>query len=292
MFKKILCAAVALTMCLCAAGCTDIDTSSSQADSSSAAQTTVTTAAPESSSKAETTTSDTSSQPEPKDESDITPAMWKVTGKDGNTVYFLGSMHALDDSCYPLPDEILDAYNSSDSLAVECDIYAYQEDIDAQMELVQGMLYTDGTTIADHIDADLYSSAKQILIDSTLYNPFYDYYNVIMWNSLMDIAMLSETNLDSAKGIDIQDYLENSEEREVEDESDIELSEELQAMIDEYNKQLLDDRNAGMIEKAKAMIDGGQNVFYVVGAAHFYGETGILKGLEDAGYTVEEIQYD
>lgn len=356
MFKKILCAAVALTMCLCAAGCTDIDTSSSQADSSSAAQTTVTTAAPESSSKAETTTSDTSSQPEPKDESDITPAMWKVTGKDGNTVYFLGSMHALDDSCYPLPDEILDAYNSSDSLAVECDIYAYQEDIDAQMELVQGMLYTDGTTIADHIDADLYSSAKQILIDSTLYNPFYDYYNVIMWNSLMDIAMLSETNLDSAKGIDIQlltmaheeskdiieiesvdfqndllysqpdelytfmlenyvyyfedqcdeleksfelwksgdmkDYLENSEELEVEDESDIELSEELQAMIDEYNKQLLDDRNAGMIEKAKAMIDGGQNVFYVVGAAHFYGETGILKGLEDAGYTIEEIQYD
>ncbi len=357
MYKKILCAAVALTMCLCAAGCSDKDNSSvvssSQADSSSAAETTVTTAALESSSQAETTT-ESSSQPEPtEDEADITPAMWKVEGEKGNTVYFLGSMHALDDSCYPLPNEITDAYNASDSLAVECDIYAYMGDFDSQMELAESMIYQDGTTIADHIDADLYESAKQILIDEGLYFPLYDMYNVTMWSSLIESAMMMNAGLDSTKGLDMQMLTTAHEENkdiieiesaefqnellytqpdefnefmlesyvyyyedqceelkksfelwkagdmkeyiETEDEFDdieIEISDELQAMIDNYNKQLLDDRNAGMIEKAKDMIDGGQNVFYVVGAAHFYGETGILKGLEDAGYTVEEIQYD
>lgn len=357
MFKKILCAAVALTMCLCTAGCSDKDNSSSQisqADSSSAADTTVTTTAPESSSQAETTTEDSSSQPEPQEEeADITPAMWKVTGEKGNTVYFLGSMHALDDSCYPLPNEITDAYNASDSLAVECDIFAYMGDLASQMELAQSMMYQDGTTIADHIDADLYESAKQILTDAGMYLPLYDMYNVTMWSSLIESAMMMEAGLDSTKGLDMQmlttaheedkdiieiesaefqnellytqpdelnefmletyvyyfedqcEELEKSFELwkagdmkeyiETEDEFgdiDIEISDELQAMIDNYNKQLLDDRNAGMIEKAKGMIDGGQNVFYVVGAAHFYGETGILKGLEDAGYTVEEIQHD
>lgn len=364
MYKKILCAAVALTMCLCAAGCSDKDSSSvvssSQADSSSAVETAV----PESSSQAETTTSesssqaetttDSSSQPEPtEEEADITPAMWKVEGEKGNTVYFLGSMHALDDSCYPLPNEITDAYNASDSLAVECDIFAYMGDFAAQMELAQSMLYQDGTTIADHIDADLYESAKQILTDAGLYMPLYDMYNVTMWSSLIESAMMMNAGLDSTKGLDMQmlttaheedkdiieiesaefqnellytqpdelnefmletyvyyyedqcEELEKSFELwkagdmkeyvETEDEFgdiDIEISDELQAMIDNYNKQLIDDRNKGMIEKAKDMIDGGQNVFYVVGAAHFYGETGILKGLEDAGYTVEEIQYD
>ena len=357
MFKKILCAAVALTMCLCMAGCSDKDNSSSsqltQADSSSAADTTVTTTAPESSSQAETTT-DSSSQPEPQEEeADITPAMWKVTGEKGNTVYFLGSMHALDDSCYPLPNEITDAYNASDSLAVECDIYAYMGDFAAQLELAQSMMYQDGTTIADHIDADLYESAKQILTDEGLYMSLFDVYNVTMWYSMMESAMMTHAGLDSNKGIDMQllttaheegkdiieiesvdfqnellysqpdelneffletyvyyyedqceelkktfdlwktgdmkEYLESDDEL---DGVDIEISDELQAMIDEYNKQLLDDRNKGMIEKAKAMIDGGQNVFYVVGAAHYYGDQGILKGLEDAGYTVEEIQYD
>lgn len=41
----------------------------------------------------------------------ITPAMWKVTSPEGNTMVMLGSFHALKDECYPLPEAVTNAYN-------------------------------------------------------------------------------------------------------------------------------------------------------------------------------------
>lgn len=368
MFKKLLSGLLALTLCLSVAGCSESDSSSKSADDSTSSDSS--SAAEPSADSSETdpdeseessqpdSSSEASSDPEPddgKEPSDITPAMWKVTGENGGTVYFLGSMHALTEDCYPLPDEIMDAYNSSDSLAVECDIFDYQNDMDAQMDLVIGMMYSDGTTISDHIDADLYESAKQLLSDAGMYSPFYDYYNVILWQSLIEIAMLEETGIDSTYGIDMNlltmaheegkniieiesvemqseilygqpdefnqfmletyvyyfedqcdellisyekwcdgtlgEYMESEEEIDPEEYEEIEITEELEAMIDSYNKQLLDDRNVGMAQKAIEMIENGENVFYVVGAAHFYGETGIIKLLEDAGYIMEPVEY-
>ncbi len=49
----------------------------------------------------------------------ITPAMWKVTSPEGNTMVMLGSFHALKDECYPLPEAVTNAYNNADILAVE-----------------------------------------------------------------------------------------------------------------------------------------------------------------------------
>lgn len=360
MFKKLLSGILALTMCLSFAGCSEREDSSS-ADTSS--DLTSEASAPESSDSAESDdpssdgpSSDDSSVPDKPDEADgITPAMWKASGKDGTPIYFLGSMHALNSDCYPLPSEIMDAYNSSDSLAVECDIYAYQKDFDAQAQLVMNMMYIDGTTIADHIDPDLYASAKQILSDAGLYMALYDYYNVIMWQSLVEMAMIDETGLASEYGIDMNlltmahkegkniieiesvdfqnellytqpeelnvymletavyyyedqceellktfeawcagtfgEYMENEEEVDPDDYEDIEISDELLAMIENYNKALIDDRNKGMAEKAVEMLENGESVFYVVGAAHFYGDTGIIKLLEDAGYTLEPVEY-
>lgn len=361
MFKKILSGILALTMCLSFAGCSEGDSSSSDTSSDISSEVTdsVTDSTDSSESEdpsSEDPSSEDSSEPDRPDKTaGITPAMWKVNGKDGTPIYFLGSMHALNDECYPLPDEIMDAYNNSDSLAVECDIYAYQSDLDAQMELMMNMIYSDGTTIADHIDADLYESAKQILTDAGVYMPLYDYYNVIIWQSLIEMAMISDTGLVSDQGIDLNlltmahkegkniieiesvefqnellysqpdefylysletmvyyyedqceellktfeawcdgtfgEYMENEEEIDPDDFEDIEISDELMAMIENYNKALIDDRNKGMAEKAIEMLENGDSVFYVVGAAHFYGDTGIIKLLEDAGYTLEPVEY-
>ena len=52
---------------------------------------------------------------------------------------------------------------------------------------------------------------------------------------------------------------------------------------------MLIDRNEGMIEKAAKMLDRGENVFYVVGAAHMVGNDGIIAGLKDRGYTVTQL---
>lgn len=57
---------------------------------------------------------------------------------------------------------------------------------------------------------------------------------------------------------------------------------------EEYNQAMLIDRNLGMAEKIDGYLKSGKNEEYmiVVGAAHYLGEHGIIKLLEDKGYTV------
>ena len=64
---------------------------------------------------------------------------------------------------------------------------------------------------------------------------------------------------------------------------------EMERLSNEYNDAMLYNRNIGMCNKAKEMLDNGQNVFYVVGAAHMCGEKGIIEMLRAQGYTVEQI---
>ena len=64
------------------------------------------------------------------------------------------------------------------------------------------------------------------------------------------------------------------------------------AAYEEYEKALTDDRDALMLEKAKEYLASGETVFYAVGLAHLLDEdTGLLKTLDEAGYTVELVEY-
>lgn len=58
---------------------------------------------------------------------------------------------------------------------------------------------------------------------------------------------------------------------------------------EEYNKAMLTDRNIGMADKIDGYLKNGrgEEYFIVVGAAHYLGDNGIVKLLEDKGYTVE-----
>ena len=68
--------------------------------------------------------------------------------------------------------------------------------------------------------------------------------------------------------------------------------EELEA-YEEYMKALVEDRDALMLEKAKEYLESGETVFYAVGLAHIIGEdTGLIFTLENAGYTVEKVDYE
>ncbi|MEF2966193.1 TraB/GumN family protein [Paenibacillus sp. M1] len=60
------------------------------------------------------------------------------------------------------------------------------------------------------------------------------------------------------------------------------------AVDEEYNKAMLIDRNIGMAEKIDGYLKNGkkEEYFIVVGAAHYLGEHGIVKLLEEKGYTV------
>lgn len=69
-----------------------------------------------------------------------------------------------------------------------------------------------------------------------------------------------------------------------------ELPEEIRAEYEEYNNKLLNERNIGMADKAEEYIKNGDNVFYMVGLAHFGGDGSVIDLLEERGYTVERIK--
>ncbi len=79
------------------------------------------------------------------------------------------------------------------------------------------------------------------------------------------------------------------EEEEEEEAGD--YTEEQLAMIEDYNRKLLDERNLGMRDKALEYLTSGKTVFFAVGAAHMAGDVGLVQLLSDAGCTVEEVKY-
>ena len=75
------------------------------------------------------------------------------------------------------------------------------------------------------------------------------------------------------------------------EETDNGYTEEQIAMIEDYNRKLLDERNVGMRDKALEYLKSGQTVFFAVGSAHMAYENGLVQLLTDAGCTVETFSY-
>ena len=54
---------------------------------------------------------------------ELDPPMWKVTDPDsGNTIYLLGTLHFVPTDVSDYPKDLIDIFNSCDSVAVEYDI--------------------------------------------------------------------------------------------------------------------------------------------------------------------------
>lgn len=137
-----------------------------------------------------------------KNTAEVTPALYKVTGKNGKgTLYLFGSIHVGDESMYPLPDAVMQAYSNSDALAVEYDILADMND-GALEAYYEAILYARGKTIESEIGEELYTAAVSILQENGLYNVAYDYYKPILWNDLFSLIASEEAGLSSEYGID------------------------------------------------------------------------------------------
>ena len=135
--------------------------------------------------------------------SKVTPLFWKATGKNGEIIWLLGSIHVGTPEYYPLPKAITEAFNSSDYLAVECDIVAFESDIQAALDVVNLLAYSDGTTIKDHIPLELYGRAVKVLNDAGQYSLLYDYYKPAFWEGLISNICVEEAGLDTKLGIDM-----------------------------------------------------------------------------------------
>lgn len=132
-----------------------------------------------------------------------TPILYKVTDDDGDVIWLFGSIHVGLEEYYPLPDYVMDAFEGSDALAVEFDIVAYQEDMQAQTAALTALMYTDGTTIADHIPAELYEKAVKIIDENSMYVSAYDMYCPVLWSSMLDNIIIEKTGVETDLGVDM-----------------------------------------------------------------------------------------
>jgi len=298
----------------------------------------------------------------PDDYSDSDPLFWVAEGENGGKVYLLGSIHIGDEQAYRIPEHIMNAFLESDALAVECDIVAAESDIMGQFELMQYYMYTDGSSIKDHVSPELYDAMVQYIEDNPsqlLTSLGYTIDTLAtckpsMWQSAFETIITEKSGLDSNLGIDrhflmlakstekdiievesvkfqaslfdgfsddlfellLWDYVSNDPDDYAEyyyesyikwlegdaaffyTESETDytgsgMSEEeiaeYEALLAEYNAALLDDRNVGMADTAEKMLERGDNVFYVVGAAHMGGRTGIVTLLRERGWKVTQL---
>jgi uncharacterized protein len=94
----------------------------------------------------------------------IVPAkgfFWKVS-KEGHDLYLLGSVHIGTKQLYPLSATIENAFKQADVLSVELD--ATKLDQKAMQKLIlEKAVYTDKTTIKEHISSDLYKKLEKKL---------------------------------------------------------------------------------------------------------------------------------
>lgn len=83
--------------------------------------------------------------------------LWEV--KSGQTtVYLLGSIHMATYDIYPFSEKMLEAFQSSDALAVELNML----DPNGTAILMQYGMYTDGTTLKDHVSAETYQKTVEL----------------------------------------------------------------------------------------------------------------------------------
>ncbi|TCT14635.1 hypothetical protein EDC18_105116 [Natranaerovirga pectinivora] len=86
--------------------------------------------------------------------------LWEVNHNDVK-VYMLGSIHFGRENMYPLRNEITNAFLTSDYLALEADgMNISNETVEY---ITSKMMYTDGTTIKDHISEETYDELVSYL---------------------------------------------------------------------------------------------------------------------------------
>lgn len=281
--------------------------------------------------------------------------IWEVKSKT-STIYLVGSIHVGTKDMYPLKKVLLNAFDNSDALAVEADVVAFETDFKLISEVSNLMLYTDGSTIKDHLTEETYNLLEEYLnnvgIDGVPKQYAY-YYLPIILSSAIEQQYYENSEYKSKYGVDMY-FLKKAKEKDmpvIEIESVIEqyemfvgFSEELQDFIlksslktteeqsinsvelmllewlkgdsdkfgsflelqdnismlamsdeekelyEEYNEKILYNRNIGMTNKIEELLKGDENIFYMVGSAHMFGDNGIIKLLENRGYTVTSVR--
>ena len=125
--------------------------------------------------------------------------LWKAEG-NGNTLYLLGSIHTDRNNLYPFHKQLRDIITGSELAAFELDFNS-QEGID---EFTAMQMYSDGTTLKDHIDPELYQEVVKAL--TSLGTPEEQIANYKPWalaNTFTALSMTDDTASENAMALDL-----------------------------------------------------------------------------------------
>lgn len=145
--------------------------------------------------------------PEARPAAPAEPLFYHVTGADGQEMWLLGTIHVGDIRTGYLPQEIYNAFSASDALALEYDSVAFEDELEEDEKLQEAIseayYYADGTTIADHLDPELYEAAVQYLKATGNYNMNAEYMKPYLWSSSIDNFHLRQGySLTSHQGVE------------------------------------------------------------------------------------------
>lgn len=141
-------------------------------------------------------------------ENKATPLLYKVTGPDGQMMWLMGTIHVGDARTAYLPQEVYDAFDSSDALAIECNVDAFYDQMDEDEALAEKIsdyyFYSDGTTAKDHIETpDLYEDAVKMMKATGNYNYNTEYLKVGLWSDSIDLFHTQQSyTLSSERGVE------------------------------------------------------------------------------------------
>ncbi len=87
------------------------------------------------------------------------PAAWRIAGKQGGDITFLGSMHVLRATDYPLPATVDKLFARADVLIMELDLDA-TDPATQQAAIMRAAMLPPGTVLRDVVDPKVYQLAE------------------------------------------------------------------------------------------------------------------------------------
>ena len=125
--------------------------------------------------------------------------LWKAEG-NGNTLYLLGSIHTDRNNLYPFHKQLRDIISGVELAAFELDFNS-QEGID---EFTAMQMYSDGTTLKDHIDPELYQEVVKALTSlGTPEEQIASYKPWALANTFTALSMADDTSSENAMALDL-----------------------------------------------------------------------------------------
>ncbi len=126
--------------------------------------------------------------------------LWKATNGAGNTLYLLGSIHTDVNNTYPFHRQLRDIILNADQVTFELDF----NDQAQIAEFAAMQVYSDGTTLADHVSPELYQATVKVAAQLGMDEAAVSQYKAwALATSFQSLATVDETTSSNAMAVDL-----------------------------------------------------------------------------------------